>query len=281
MKAHACGVKAHACESRSRLAARCVSLYHIVCLSVCQAQQRAKSYASEKRAQGQSVSQSVTTTLLAGCSWTTHTLLFFYFEYGDNPCIVVFFSCLPPGPEVNPNTYNVLYSAIIGLTLNDLRQNDAVTGWVAAGASLDEAPCLQHADSAVLAVPQRLVRLASSGWPSRHSAALRARDQPPSRRPQPKGRPRCVRVCLHFIAAACNTSLHLQPYQAAAARRELAAHGLRALPAPLLHRRGALGLGLGLGLGRARVRVRVRVWVRALFQLLFSIGEAGTCAPDP
>ena len=59
------------------------------------AQQRAKSYASEKRAQG---------------------------------------------PEINPNTYNVLYSAIIGLTLNDLRQNDAVTGWVAAGAKLDQAP---------------------------------------------------------------------------------------------------------------------------------------------
>eukprot|EP00964_Phaeocystis_antarctica_P058817 scaffold34896_cov68-Phaeocystis_antarctica.AAC.1 len=45
-------------------------------------------------------SQSVTTTLLAGSSWTTHTLLFFYFEYGDNLCIVVFFSCLPPGPAL-------------------------------------------------------------------------------------------------------------------------------------------------------------------------------------
>ena len=47
-----------------------------------------------------SVSQSVTTTLLAGSSWTTHTLLFFYFEYGDYLCNVVFFSfvsCLPPG----------------------------------------------------------------------------------------------------------------------------------------------------------------------------------------
>ena len=31
-------------------------------------------------------------TLLAGSSWTTHTLLFFYFEYGDNLCNVVFFS---------------------------------------------------------------------------------------------------------------------------------------------------------------------------------------------
>ena len=92
-----------------------MSFYQIVCLSVCQAQQRAKSYASEKRAQGQSVSQSVTTTLLAGGSWTTHTLLSFYFEYGDHRCIVACFafSCLPPGPEVNPNTYNVLYSAII------------------------------------------------------------------------------------------------------------------------------------------------------------------------
>jgi len=38
------------------------------------------------------VSQSVTTTLLAGSSWTTHTLLFFYFEYGDNLCNVVFLS---------------------------------------------------------------------------------------------------------------------------------------------------------------------------------------------
>jgi hypothetical protein len=56
------------------------------------------------------------------------------------------------GPEINPNTYNVLYSAIIGLTLNDLRQNDAVTSWVAAGAKLDQAPWLQHADSAVSAV---------------------------------------------------------------------------------------------------------------------------------
>ena len=40
-------------------------------------------------------------TLLAGSSWTTHTLLFFYFEYGDNLCIVFFsFSCLPPGPAL-------------------------------------------------------------------------------------------------------------------------------------------------------------------------------------
>ena len=38
------------------------------------------------------VSQSVTTTLLAGSSWTTHTLLFFYFEYGDYLCNVVFLS---------------------------------------------------------------------------------------------------------------------------------------------------------------------------------------------
>merc|ERR1712106_652729 len=69
------------------------------------AQQRAKSYASEKRAQG---------------------------------------------PEINPNTYNVLYSAIIGLTLNDLRQNDAVTGWVAAGAKLDQAPLQQLGASSLL-----------------------------------------------------------------------------------------------------------------------------------
>ena len=42
-----------------------------------------------------SVSQSLPCTpLLAGSSWTTHTLLFFYFEYGDNLCNVVFFSFL-------------------------------------------------------------------------------------------------------------------------------------------------------------------------------------------
>ena len=36
------------------------------------------------------LSQPVTTTLLAGSSWTTHTLLFFSFECGDNLCIFVF-----------------------------------------------------------------------------------------------------------------------------------------------------------------------------------------------
>ena len=54
------------------------------------------------------------------------------------------------GPEVNPNTYNVLYSAIIFLTLNDLRQNEAVTGWIAAGASLDAAPVQALGASSIL-----------------------------------------------------------------------------------------------------------------------------------
>ena len=57
------------------------------------------------------------------------------------------------GPEINPNTYNVLYSAIIGLTLNDLRQNDAVTGWLAAGARLDEAPLQQLGASTARETP--------------------------------------------------------------------------------------------------------------------------------
>ena len=57
------------------------------------------------------------------------------------------------GPEINPNTYNVLYSAIIGLTLNDLRQNDAVTGWLAAGARLDEAPVQQLGASTARETP--------------------------------------------------------------------------------------------------------------------------------
>ena len=50
------------------------------------------------------VSQSVTTTLLSGSTWSTHTLLFVYFEYGDYLCYVVFFFffsfCLPPGPAL-------------------------------------------------------------------------------------------------------------------------------------------------------------------------------------
>ena len=57
------------------------------------------------------------------------------------------------GPEINPNTYNVLYSAIIGLTLNDLRQNDAVTGWLAAGARLDAAPLQQLGASTARETP--------------------------------------------------------------------------------------------------------------------------------
>ena len=56
---------------------------------------------------GESVSQSVTTTLLARSSWTTHTLLFFYFEYGDYPCKVAFFSlfCLLSGEVCNFPVY--------------------------------------------------------------------------------------------------------------------------------------------------------------------------------
>jgi len=44
------------------------------------------------------------------------------------------------GPSINPNTYNVLYGAIIAFTLNDLRQNADVLAWLGAGAALDAVP---------------------------------------------------------------------------------------------------------------------------------------------
>ena len=130
------------------------------------AQQRAKSYASEKRAQG---------------------------------------------PEINPNTYNVLYSAIIGLTLNDLRQNDAVTGWVAAGAKLDQAPWRRHAEEAT---SWRCL----AAWPPeagplgpRLRCALET-SRPAARSPiaaRRRGRVRAPANCVLHLAA-CNVSLPLQ-----------------------------------------------------------------------
>lgn len=44
------------------------------------------------------------------------------------------------GPSINPNTYNVLYGAIIAFTLNDLRQNADVLQWLSGGAALDAVP---------------------------------------------------------------------------------------------------------------------------------------------
>ena len=44
------------------------------------------------------------------------------------------------GPNIPPQTYNVLYGAIIALTARDLSTNPRVTSWVADGASLDAVP---------------------------------------------------------------------------------------------------------------------------------------------
>jgi len=44
------------------------------------------------------------------------------------------------GPLINPQTYNVAYTAIILVSLNDLRKNEAVGVWLADGAALDAVP---------------------------------------------------------------------------------------------------------------------------------------------
>ena len=69
-------------------------------------------------------SQSVTTTLLAGSSWTKHTLLFFYFEYGDYLCNVVFlfFSLVfRQGPHLRMMFFSLRFSPL--LLVVDLDEN--------------------------------------------------------------------------------------------------------------------------------------------------------------
>ena len=108
------------------------------------AQQRAKSYASEKRAKGVK--------------------------------------------DINPNTYNVLYSAIIALTLNDLRTNPQVVDWVAAGAALDEAPLQALGASSLLmayALFQLLFSLGEAGTsaPFRFAVNRLGVTEPPAHAP--------------------------------------------------------------------------------------------------
>ena len=54
-------------------------------------------------------------------------------------------------PFIPPNTYNVAYSAIILVTLNDFRQSGAIDDWVANGAELGELPAVIGAPGLLIA----------------------------------------------------------------------------------------------------------------------------------
>jgi len=63
--------------------------------------------------------------------------------------------------EINPNTYNVAYSAIILFTLNDLAKNAAFTEWIADGLPTDAVP-VQAVGGPLVLVAYALFQLAFS-----------------------------------------------------------------------------------------------------------------------